>query len=619
MAGGVGYGLCGEQGFLYDAANRLDPGNRDAGPFTRDQGGGAPVNFLNPIGLLALLALPVIVWLHLRRDRSRQVIVSNLKMWDFLDVQLSGRRARKLPLSWILFFDLLIALLLGLALARPQLNLPGLFEPRRHVVILLDDSTSMLAADISPSRFEQAKQDVLELLGELNEGDVATVITFGRELVEVGDTRQMSLGELADGVQSLEAGGEGSALLDGLSFVDTLAEQELPMETHIFTDGVFPDPHIDDRAIWHPYGGPANNQAVMELDVVQIGGSKAQVFARITNFDETAVSRELVLFVDDKETRRETIDLPAQGSVTRVWSLVGQPERVQVGLAGEDDLPADDNAYFVLRSDTVVQVALVADDPFPLDKALNAVPGVELELFTPDEYRPGLFYDLIVFRGYLPEDWPVGHVLVVEPPEGSSLLVVTGRKPVGENVSMENVPVLDQVDLGAVRWSYAWTVANLEEFDFLAWAGETPLLVQRQADFSQITLLLPELAGGNFTRHPAFPILIANIVDAARGAAVPNTVGLGEELTVDGQTLRMQSPGFFGIEMEDPTGEKVLLAVGVNAGSELESDVNRPDWIGGITPTGVAEYSEASAPDLTPWLLGLALLFLFIEVRWAWR
>ena len=55
------------------------------------------MTLLFPLGLLALLTLPIIVILHLLRERRRRVAVPSLLHWQNLPRQPEGQRIRRLP------------------------------------------------------------------------------------------------------------------------------------------------------------------------------------------------------------------------------------------------------------------------------------------------------------------------------------------------------------------------------------------------------------------------------------------------------------------------------------------------------------------------------------------
>ena len=126
------------------------------------------MSFLFPLGFLGLLSLPVIALLHLQQDRPRRFVVSSLRLWNFLEEDERGGKPRRLPLTPLLVLDVTLGLLFTLALARPQVTLPVLRQPR-HAIILLDISTSMAAEDVSPSRFARARGDVQDLIADLSQ------------------------------------------------------------------------------------------------------------------------------------------------------------------------------------------------------------------------------------------------------------------------------------------------------------------------------------------------------------------------------------------------------------------------------------------------------------------
>ena len=136
------------------------------------------MTFLLPIGLLALLSLPVIVILHLLRERRRRQAVPSLLHWMNVPRRREGERIRRLPLTLLLLLHLLVAALLGLALSRPQL-IGAPIGIARHTAIVLDTSTSMAARDGSGTRFAEAQERAQALLRELRAGDHAAIIAAG--------------------------------------------------------------------------------------------------------------------------------------------------------------------------------------------------------------------------------------------------------------------------------------------------------------------------------------------------------------------------------------------------------------------------------------------------------
>ncbi|HWQ84092.1 MAG TPA: BatA and WFA domain-containing protein, partial [Anaerolineales bacterium] len=126
------------------------------------------MNFLAPGWLwLGLLAIPILI-LYMLRLRRREVPVSSILLWKLLlREQQANAPWQKLERNLLLFLQLLALAALVLALARPALPTPSLVSG--SVVVILDGSASMLAADAengSP-RFEAARVAALALVGDL--------------------------------------------------------------------------------------------------------------------------------------------------------------------------------------------------------------------------------------------------------------------------------------------------------------------------------------------------------------------------------------------------------------------------------------------------------------------
>ncbi|MDZ4744587.1 MAG: BatA and WFA domain-containing protein [bacterium] len=136
------------------------------------------MNFLNPFVLFGMLAAGIPLVLHLLNLRKlRTVEFSTLR---FLE-ELQQTRVRNLKLQQILLLILrtLIIVFAVLAFARPTIpgNLPLLgAQQRASVVILVDNSASMEAADQQGPRLRQALATARQIVSSLKDGDEVAVL-----------------------------------------------------------------------------------------------------------------------------------------------------------------------------------------------------------------------------------------------------------------------------------------------------------------------------------------------------------------------------------------------------------------------------------------------------------
>ena len=113
------------------------------------------MGFANPLGLLALLAIPAILYLHLFRRRFRERNVSALFLFaaDALPTS-AGRTRSRLLRTASLWCELLAAFALALWLGGLHFGAP---DAERHVVLVLDDSASMNATGPLGDTLEKAR------------------------------------------------------------------------------------------------------------------------------------------------------------------------------------------------------------------------------------------------------------------------------------------------------------------------------------------------------------------------------------------------------------------------------------------------------------------------------
>jgi Ca-activated chloride channel family protein len=604
------------------------------------------MSLLNPLGILGLLSLPVIVGLHLRMERNRRALVSSMHLWSFLDEKFQGSKPRFLELSWLLVLDLLIASTLSLALAQPQIELGISLGADTQVVILLDTSTSMLATDVEPSRFAAAKEDLDNILGSLDRNESAAVIAVNREAKLVGDTAQMPIEELKAKTEGLAAGGSMTDIRQALAKIETIRDEERPLIVHIFTDGAFPLEGFDDfpyQLEWHFYGDAGNNQAITGISLYEKTTGQYQVFVEVMNASKLVRTRGIRIFADGVLVDHGEVTIESGETVPYILTLVGDIEYVSADLLGSDLVSEDDFAGAGITDQSEVSVALVADQPTPLDRAILAVPHVVLEIIPPDAYQTTMVYDVTIFRGFLPETLPTGIVAVFDPPAEADQLSIGGTYTINTPLEMFPNPITDSVDFSGVRWDRAWVVLNSQlPISPLVTADAMPLLLEAEIPEGTLFVFLPVLELGGLTIHPAFPLMVANLLELGRdftpeqnyhiddrvifpvgefAGSVTLTGPAGIDVPLEGnEGVVFPFFGQYSMTRLDYLGGASTVFFGVNAGDRSEAQIRPREWI----EDQKGEETETIKPpdlviDLAPWLLSVAVILLLVEAWRAWR
>lgn len=131
----------------------------------------------NPGALVLFTLLPIMVAALVfaaRRRRKTLAEIGDAPLLERIALSFDPRRRRLKSLCYLLGLALVLV-----AALRPQFGAKEVLVQRRgiDVVFAIDTSLSMLARDLSPSRFQRAKQEISRVLDHLG-GDRVAVIAF---------------------------------------------------------------------------------------------------------------------------------------------------------------------------------------------------------------------------------------------------------------------------------------------------------------------------------------------------------------------------------------------------------------------------------------------------------
>jgi hypothetical protein len=342
-------------------------------------------------------------------------------------------------------------------------------------------------------------------------------------------------------------------------------------------------------------------------------------------------------------------DLPYDLRVLRARLVFEEGE----GDHDRNALPLDDVAWAVHAPPVSGRVLLVSAGNLFLERALGALPGVELTRLAPDRPLPAEPYDLYVYDGSVTPTLPSGNLWLVGPPgsadDGFSIRV-GGTFTVTEisRVAQDDV-LLRYVDLGAVHVRQARAVEPPPEARVLVESPGGPLLFVAQRPEGRLAVLAFDLRDSDLPLQVAFPVLTANLV----GWLLPGGTARLPALVRPGDPVPMQpDPAAAEILVTAPDGTRHALAVGddppvfaatdrlgvyrveyldrsgavlqsgaltVNLFDEAESDIAPREVVRvGRTEVPTAARGEEGRREFWPWLAGAALGALAVE-WWAYQ
>lgn len=611
------------------------------------------MSFLVPLGLLALLTVPLIVLLHLMRERRRRVVVPSLLLWQLLPPRQEAQQRRRLPLTLLLLLHILAAAALAFALAAPVFTL-NLFGAERHLAYVVDTSTSMAAPAPglgTGSRLQAAQEAVRTAVNGLGSRDSLTLIAAGPtpRLLAVGGAAEAP--SLLTALAELRAGGTGADLPAALTLAEAALQDRRGARIVVLTDAAIPTLAADvERSppalpvAWTLVGGPLDNRALVTLAARPRGASgPIQVYGRAVNYGLAPTRATLQLYRDEALIDTRQLNFRPDGEIELTWTLPPGGGLLRAVIDGNDGLPADDTIALNLKQFRPIRALLVSAAPAELERALRAVPGLELRVTSPASYlaSPGAA-DLTIFDGVLPDAWPEGGVLAINPPAQHPLLSTDA--PVAVTPPLRagaRAAILDGLSLGSLGIDQVRPVVAPPWAEIVLADANQPLILRGQVDRSTVAVWAFDPASGSLTTRLAFPLLVARTVRDLVPAAPPTAALLGAGLVVvpdpradtvqvrapddsvttiavtpgAGIPLALMQPGIYTLTELAGTTTIYSTALPVNAGAPAESALGPrplPDVAPISLPGGTAA-ADAQPQQLWPWLVFLALAVLLFE------
>ncbi len=435
-----------------------------------------PIELSTPLGLAAwsvLAGVPVgIIALYFLKLRRRPVRVPSTLLWqrslEDLHVNSLFQRLRR---NLLLFLQLLAVALAMLALAGPQMKGSGATGQR--FVLMIDNSASMSAGDVPPSRLARAREAAKKIVDEMDSDDLAMVIAFSDTARVVSNyTGDRSVLKLR--IDSIEPSQATTSLREGLQVAAGLANPSKQIgegivassvvtpKLFIYTDGGFAD--VEGFSLGNlepevvvigppppPYSSPAEGSSGGPTDdrtrvrnpsdnvaIVALQSRRDeeksdvyQLFGRVHNFRAEEVATEAQLYrhaVENPGDAGELVDaielkIPPQTDQAFKFDMTDPGlAPFEVRLTVKDALDVDNRAFTVVGTTRKAQVlTITAGNRYLADtlKTPLVAERADVAIMTPDEAKAeavthdikGGRYDLVIYDGVKPDAAPEANAL----------------------------------------------------------------------------------------------------------------------------------------------------------------------------------------------------------------
>lgn len=462
--------------------------------------------FLNPI-FLSLLSLEIIViLLYLIKPKRLKLKVPSLLLWEkILREEPLGRWFKKLPKNLILLLQILTILFLVLFLSKPVLSFQG--RMGNPVVIILDSSASMGARDISPSRFERAKMEIIRLSKEIR-NKITLVVSKDKPMLLISSGRAEDV-ERALSKEELFLG-EGN-LNHAINYVENLFKNSY-YDVHIFTDGSenFDIPKNSSHKYYvHVIGKDGENVGIIDGRVFQKNNRESQIFLKIGNFSRSNRSFSLKILKDNRTILTTNISLSPQEIKNLSFDVPLLIGKIEAILEIKDDLLEDNKAYFYVPTFSPKVLLISMGNPF-LEKALRSIPSAQIEIRRDILNIDFNKYDFCIFDGLIPYSEISGNFLFIGgyPGLNPQNIEKIGKVKI---LSWEEHPILRFVQLYGISVDNAYLFKD-EKLRPIIYSDKGPVGYYYEKDDMKSVVLSFDLFSTSWIYHDSFPVFIYNLL-----------------------------------------------------------------------------------------------------------
>jgi hypothetical protein len=463
--------------------------------------------FAHPLGLLALLAVPAVLALHLYRRRFQPRPISGLFLWRVDDrVPLAGRKREPLVKSASLFAELLAAAALGLAFAGPRSSCSG--GAAEHLVVVLDSSASMGAEADGEGVRDACVELVRERIDGLGRGSRVTVVRSGSrpELVAgpaaYPNEARERVGEWRPGAArhdlqpalalALELAGGGKVVL----VTDRFEPEAWPREVELVS-----------------VGKPADNLAITHAARTRDGGSpNDEVFVTVSSFARSTTRTRLRASSEGVEIASDAFEIAGGAREHRSFEIPASTGVLRLEIE-RDALAVDDVALLAppasktvalhasLESEDLRALGLCGSDGTGIARWLELVPN-SVEAGSDEAAH------LVLARGF--HGGKATWCWSLEP-QGEER-----RDLIGPFLAERGHRMLEGATLEGIVWSIDPALA-LSGAPLIS-AGNDPILTEERDGDRVLWRANLDIARSSLQRSPDWPILLANAAELRREA-----------------------------------------------------------------------------------------------------
>ncbi|MGN1060763.1 MAG: BatA domain-containing protein [Candidatus Coproplasma sp.] len=385
------------------------------------------MSFLQPLGFLVLLAIPVLILIYIIKSKYTEQVIPSTYLWELSERFLK----RKNPLKAItgilsLILQILAVVFIALAIAHPVFVVKG---GANDYCFVLDSSASMNVTEGGKTRFDSARDEIKRVINSSADGSTYTLITAGdaTDVVFSGiDDKRSALNQLTQLSASYATGGLDTALMRAQKYFDANSS----MQFYLVTDKTIEN--VQNVNYIQVNGGKVNyglTDTAYIYNMAEDGASTTTtVTGKVWSYTGDA-TLTVEVYVNDAKNPTNSVQVQVEGNSATEFSInVARSvfSSITIKIKEKDDLPEDNSVtLYGVSEDETYDVLIISTTPYLIKASLEAA-NLNCEVLTPEKYSKETCqgYSLYVFdsddeKPFTPDELPSDGAVWFINPTGS--------------------------------------------------------------------------------------------------------------------------------------------------------------------------------------------------------
>lgn len=493
--------------------------------------------------------MAVIIAFYLFRKQFDKKEIPTTFLWNqVIEEWQASKWWKKLQQNLLFYLQLLFILLLVIALARPYITTEKLTGETGAVVL---DVSATMTAGVEESRFEGAREKILDLIDHLGDDQSLTLVTAGSvpELIFANETNKSKMKKK---VEALSVTYEEENITEAISLASSYITNKKG-SLYIYSDDVTKE-EIEDvtqQVNVQNIGGNVTN-----LSLLTFGVKNNQATATVKNETTKSTSIRVALYSESNE-RIHVLKQDVKSGESYTFQFDNLPEEsyYKAQIENKDDYEIDNTLYSFSELNEAPEVYFVGDvSPF-IKRAVSLLGYEPITLSLEDGTfsYPKEENAVYVMSRIGKEQWPESGNLLVFSPEVEE----TNGYQVEKKVELEKTlkgsqsPFLQYVKMENVYLKAAYPTADTS-LEPIVKSGDIPVLLYGTLEGQHVMLSAFDMNDSDWPLHPGFPIFIQNTIQQfAKTQSMIGVYNPGEEVELPFSTRTT------GGTLEDSDGSKV--------------------------------------------------------------